>query len=458
MAKLNRILVVDADQRYLDNLAKVFAIEGVECVKAKTVPEFEACLAANGFDCILANIEFTKQSGLNILTSLDQKVDRETSIYLMSGLSSIDVAMRTIEEGAQSFIPRNDDPIKLVSTVKSRYESEPDYQEGVASPSHDLGIIGSSPSLLALFELIEQFRHTDANVLITGESGTGKELVAQAIHRLSPRAEESFEAINCGAIPETLLESELFGVRKGAFTDAKQDKKGLFEICTRGTLFLDEIAELPLGMQVKLLRALQEREIRPLGSSRAQKVGTRIIAATNTDLEKEVSSGRFRGDLFFRLNVLPIHLPPLRERLADIEALVLHFLKRYNLQYGRQVKPPGPEIIEKLKCYEWPGNIRELQNVVERGVILSKDGFLNLDGFLLRLLEPQSEVDDPLIHIPLDYAQAKEFFETRYLNNLMRVTKGNVAEAARLSGRYRSDIYRMISRHQLDIHEFKQDA
>ncbi len=453
---MNRILLVDTDAAYLDRLVALFTLEGFACAKANTLGEFEQSLENGPYDFILANIEFSNQIGRNILSLLEQKVEASTAIYLMSGLSSVDVAMRTIEAGSQSFIARGHDPASVVMAVKQQIELAARQVESIGSgQGKALGIIGSSPSLVDLFDLMEQFRHTDANVLITGESGTGKELVAQAIHRLSPRGREAFEAINCGAIPETLLESELFGVRRGAYTDAKHDKKGLFEICTRGTLFLDEIAELPLSMQVKLLRVIQEREIRPLGATRAQKVGTRIIAATNTNLEQEIAYGRFRGDLFFRLNVLPIHLPPLRDRMADLEALVMHFLHRYNVRYGRQVRPPEPELMEKLKQYSWPGNVRELQNVVERGVILAKNDVLNLEAFLQRLFEPDFCQEEDFNPMPLDYTAAKDFFERRYLNHLMRVTQGNIAEAARLSGRYRSDIYRMLARQKLESRTFR---
>ncbi len=259
-----------------------------------------------------------------------------------------------------------------------------------------LGIIGASQSIQQVFDRIHQVKDVDSTVLINGESGTGKELVARAIHQSSTRAKERFEAVNCGAIAANLLESELFGHKRGAFTDAKADRKGLFEVCDGGTLFLDEIGEMPMNLQVKLLRVLQEREVMPVGSSSTIKVNTRVVAATNKNLADEVKAGNFRTDLYYRLNVLQILLPPLRERTEDIPLLVRFFLDRFNKRFTKSIQPPTKELESRLVSYAWPGNIRELQNAVERGVVLSEDNTLSLDVMLDRPLSETNNVDAPV--------------------------------------------------------------
>ena len=318
-------------------------------------------------------------------------------------------------------------------------------------------MLGKSKIMESVFATVEKVAPTDATVIIIGESGTGKELVARAIHQLSKRRNSTFEALNCAAIPETLLESELFGHKRGAFTDAKADRKGIFEVCSDGSLFLDEIGETPLGIQAKLLRVIQEKQITPLGSSKSMSINTRIIAATNRDLEDEVARGRFRDDLYFRLNVISVFLPPLRERPEDIDILVNAFIDRFNERYRRNVKHAGRDILARLELYGWPGNVRELQNAVERAVVLTKDDELHIEDIMQRKLKPCSTAGASSQEFPtLCYLEAKEAFERVFLQKVLSAAKGSIAEAARLSGRYRSDIYRLMERYGLAGESFKQ--
>jgi DNA-binding NtrC family response regulator len=331
--------------------------------------------------------------------------------------------------------------------------------------AQDLGLIGKSVPLMRVLSTIQRLKDVTSTVIIFGESGTGKELVARALHKTSPRGDGVFQAINCGAIPEKLLESELFGHVRGAFTDAKSDRKGIFEICAEGTLLLDEISEMPLPLQVKLLRVLQEREVIPVGSSRSIKVNTRVLASTNRDLDEEVKAGRFREDLFFRLSVLRVELPPLRDRCEDVPLLVEHFLKRFNERFNRSVMRPSDEEMARLMTYDWPGNVRELCNAVERGVVLSEDEKLHFEDILpplARASSSQASGDgdaDSLVMTPdlsLPLGEAKQRMEEAYIRKLLKATHGNISEAARISGLYRANIYRLMARYGIDHSGNKQ--
>jgi transcriptional regulator with PAS, ATPase and Fis domain len=297
-------------------------------------------------------------------------------------------------------------------------------------------------------------KDVDTTVLVYGESGTGKELVARALHAHSVRAKQRFEAINCAAIPENLLESELFGHKRGAFTDAKTDRKGLFEVCTDGTLFLDEIGELPLALQSKLLRALQEKVVIPLGSASSVKVNTRIVAATNRNLNWLVKEGRFRKDLYYRLSILQIETPPLRDRPEDITELTNHFIKNISEKFGRAIKAPSNELLARLSSYDWPGNVRELQNSLERAIILSEDGNLRIEDVFARSKCDEGESGDDVSCIK-ELTVAKDEFEKRYLDKLLAATKGNVAQASRIAGRIRTDMYRLFTKYQIDPNSYK---
>lgn len=327
---------------------------------------------------------------------------------------------------------------------------------GLASPPSDggplahVGMLGNSLALRELAEQIRRLKIVDTTVLISGESGVGKELVARALHNLSSRSAGRFEAINCAAIPETLLESQLFGHLKGAFTDAKTDRKGLFVQADRGTLFLDELGELPLGLQGKLLRVLQEKEVLPLAATTPVKVDARIIAATNRDLIQEIERKAFRSDLYFRVSVVEIRVPPLRARRDDIPFLVRHFITRMNERYGRDIAAPDACVMERLLNYNWPGNVRELQNRVERAVVLGTGRHLGVEDFF-----PGESTRDWVQSGPT-FADEKARFERQYLVDLLESARGNVSRAARMAGKFRTDLYRLCSRHQIDPASFRK--
>lgn len=322
-------------------------------------------------------------------------------------------------------------------------------------------LVGQSESIRHLRALMERLQTADSTVLITGESGTGKELIAQAIHESSQFKGGPFRAVNCGAIPENLLESELFGHVKGAFTDAKVDHKGIFEACNGGTLLLDEVGDMPILLQVKLLRVLEERQITPVGSTEPIPVNVRVLASTNRELDELVTEGKFRRDLFFRLAVVRFRLPPLRERREDIPLLVNQYREHFCKRFGRPMPPISFEVWSRLLAYNWPGNVRELRNVIERSVALSVDGNLNLEDVLPEAKEeklafPQFCPLNPVNTKPATYQEIRTCCEKSYLTRLLQLSEGNVSEVARLSGRHRTEIYRQLEKLALDPKKFQK--
>jgi two-component system response regulator GlrR len=308
-------------------------------------------------------------------------------------------------------------------------------------------IITRSPRMEKLLAEARLIAQSDASVLIHGESGTGKELLARALHASSARCQEALVAVNCGAIPENLVESELFGHVKGAFTGAVRDSVGLFTSAHRGTIFLDEIADLPIAMQVKLLRVLQEREVRPVGAAKAHKVDVRVISASNRKLEDEVAAGRFREDLFYRLNVVGLSLPPLGERREDIALMANHFMRSLSQRYAKSISAFAPGALEQLSTASWPGNVRQLQNVVEKCVVLCTGSLIPVSLVQSALTSQGAEL------LPFD--DARKEFERDYLTQLLKITHGNVAQAAKLAQRNRTDFYALLARHQLESASFK---
>ena len=388
-----RILVVDDERSMQEFLELFFRGEGYEVTTAGDVESALLHLEGDEFDLVITDIQLPEGSGLDILRAV-QDGSPETVVIMITAFASTETAIAAMKLGAYDYItkPFKVDEIrivvekalekKLLSTENRRLRS------ALRSQARDRSIIGSSPVMQRVYEFIDQVAGTKANVLISGESGTGKEMVARAIHQGGDRKERPFVAVNCAAIPENLLESELFGHVKGAFTGAVQNKAGLFEAADTGTLFLDEVAELPLPLQVKLLRVIQEKTIRRVGGTSDRQVDTRILAASNRELQEEVGGGRFREDLFYRLNVIEIPLPPLRERTEDIPLLVSHFIEKYGTDLDQEVTGASPEAMERILAYRFPGNVRELENVIERAVALSREPVIQVDSLPPSLLDP----------------------------------------------------------------------
>jgi two-component system, NtrC family, response regulator PilR len=372
---VKRILVVDDEQSMREMLAIMLTKDGYEVVAADSRTMAASVLARGPVGMVITDVRLPDGDGIEILRHV-KAASPETPVIVMTAYGTTETAVAALKLGAHDYLIKPFDIDELKIVVRSAFEAQRLAEENRRLKAefrtrHGLDrILGVSEAMAVVFDMVKSVAATTSTVLITGESGTGKELVAKAIHSLSARRDAAFVSINCGALPENLLESELFGHMKGAFTDAHQNKKGLFEAAHRGTLFLDEVGETPAAMQVKLLRALQERTIRRVGGTSETEVDVRVLSATNVPLESLVRDRRFREDLFYRLQVIPIHMPPLRERREDIPLLADHFLKKFNQEMGKGVVKISEQAMDLLKAHAWPGNVRELENVIERAIAL----------------------------------------------------------------------------------------
>ncbi|MBU4316945.1 MAG: sigma-54 dependent transcriptional regulator [Proteobacteria bacterium] len=450
------ILVVDDELSMRELLEYILLKEGYDVSMAENGQTAIKMLHQNTYDLLLCDIRLGDLSGLDVLRASKTK-NPHTTVILISAFASTETAVEAMNEGAYDYVPKPFDNEELKQTIKNALELKTiDHEkefldEELKKNLHFDNIVGNSPGMLHIYELIMQVAKTTTNILITGESGTGKELIAKAIHEKSDRKDQSFVAINCGGIPENLMESELFGHKKGAFTGAAFDKKGLFETGHRGTVFLDEIAEMGFPLQVKLLRAIQEKIIRPVGSNDDISVDIRIISATNKHLAEEVISGKFREDLFFRLNVIEIKVPPLRQRKGDIRPLAQHFLEKYSGQMGKEIKKVSSYAIDLLQKYDFPGNVRELENIMERSVALSSTNILLPDNLSISLHKRRwiegvknrrFDLDDVSKGVMLE--EILEEIEKAYLKKALEYADGNKKKAAELLGlRYRSLWHRL---------------
>ncbi len=453
-----RVLIVDDDEDLSALFVRVMESRGIEARAAHTAKSACEWISREPFDGVLLDVSLGDDNGLNAMEFLIAE-QPQCKIMVLTAHSSVATAVEAMRRGATGFFTKDKGCDKIVDELMQLLNLTTVSDKALSASSlGNHGMLGVSPAIRQVISSIDRMAAVDSTVLITGESGTGKELVARGLHSGSGRKEQPFAAVNCGAIPENLLESELFGHRRGSFTDAKFDRKGIFEMCADGTLLLDEIGDMPLPLQVKLLRVLQDREIRPVGGNEAIKVATRVIAATHRNLEEEARAGRFRWDLYYRLSVLHVDIPPLRGRRDDIPVLVEHFLKTFNERFDRKVQFPRPEIMARLQAYHWPGNVRELQNTLERGVVLSKDGELSIEDLFVghgKTMPVRNEQVPDANATPMSYHGAKEGFERQYVTQLLRYSNGNVSEAARISGQCRPQLYRILNRLGMNPDEFK---
>jgi two-component system response regulator AtoC len=442
---MRRVLVVDDEENLRHMLQILLRREGYEAVGAGSVDGALIELEQQPFDIIITDLRMPGRTGLELVDEVRRR-RLDTTVVVMTAYGSKEVAIEAMKRGAYDYLSKPFEADEVVLLLRKAEERERLFRENVTlrkqlrsggqEPEAGLGeMVAKSGRMTELFRTIRKIAEFKTTVLVGGESGTGKELVARAIHRLSPRGEGAFIAVNCGAIPATLLESELFGHRKGAFTDATRDRKGLFEEATGGTLFLDEIGELPLGLQVKLLRVLQEEEIRRLGDTQDVKVDVRVVAATARDLAEEVKHGGFREDLYYRLNVLSIQLPPLRERREDIPLLVTHFVNRMNARMGLAVTGASAEAMRLLIESEWPGNVRELENTIERAMVLTEGTQIDVDSLPDRLRQPVGRAPvtpEPVVDGDLSIKRASRRSEEDLIRRALVRTGGNRTRAAEL--------------------------
>ena len=453
-----KVMVVDDDIQLNNLLVALLQSRGIAARAAYSAREACDFIAAERFDGVLLDVFLGDDNGLN---AMDYLIGAQPNckIMILTASNCVATAVNAMKRGATGFFTKDKGVDKIVDELMSLLNLRRTSELALGGNGlENHGLLGISPHIRNVVSAVDKMAAVDSTVLITGESGTGKEVVARGLHFSSPRSEGRFAAVNCGAIPENLLESELFGHRRGSFTDAKADRKGLFELCSEGTLFLDEIGDMPLSLQVKLLRVLQDREIRPVGGNDAIKVGTRVVAATHRNLEEEAKAGRFRWDLFYRLSVLQICIPPLRERREDVPVLVEHFLNLFNERFTKKVAYPRQEIMARLQAYQWPGNVRELQNSLERSVVLSQNHEMAIADLFVSHGKAGHDYAEPMGDFALDpvsYQDAKENFERRYLISLLTKSHGNISVAARLSGQYRPQLYRIISRLGIRPEDFK---
>jgi two-component system response regulator AtoC len=431
-----RVLIVDDDPGLRESLELVLAAEGYEVAAAPDGATALEMVEAVLPDVVLCDLRMPGMDGMELLPLLSRRLPGAT-VVLMSAYGTQDLAIEAMRRGAYDYLAKPFQPSEVLLTLKKARERErlrranALLRREVDRAVGGRPIVAASPIMIEVLELMERAAEFKTTVLLTGESGTGKEVLARAIHAQSGRREEGFVAVNCGAIPEALLESELFGHAKGAFTGADRARRGLFVEANGGTLFLDEIGELPPALQVKLLRALQEEEVRPVGETKPRQVDVRLLAATARDLEADVASGRFREDLFYRLNVLRVHVPPLRDRKQDIPLLVDHFLARFREALGRPVRAVSEDALESLVGYAWPGNVRELENVIERAVILAESERITPRELPENVLEGPTTASPPGAG---DYSlrRAKRAAETETIRRALAATDGNRTRAARL--------------------------
>ena len=453
----NRILVVDDEPSMREMLAIMLFKEGFEVLVAESRAAAAKVFAQGTVDMVITDVKLPDGDGIEILRHV-KSASPQTVVIVMTAFGSTETAVAALKLGAHDYLVKPFDVEELKIVVRGALESQHLKEENVRlraelDARHGIErIVATSPPMAAVVAMVRSVAPTSSTVLITGESGTGKELVAQAIHSLSPRRDAPFVSINCGALPETLLESEMFGHMRGAFTDAHQNKKGLFEVAHRGTLFLDEVGEMPPSMQVKLLRALQEKTIRRVGGTEEIEVDVRVIAATNRRLEDLVQEKRLREDLYYRLNVIPIRLPPLRERREDIPILARHFLESFGREADRRVKMISDEAMKRLVRHSWPGNVRELENVIERAVALETTDTVMPDRLpnpLARSADPSDSGGRPLLGAGFTLDGYLNRIEKELVEEALETTAGDRVQACDLLGVTPRSLRYLIRKHVL---------
>ncbi|EAN0850526.1 two-component system response regulator GlrR [Salmonella enterica] len=437
------LLLVDDDPGLLKLLGMRLASEGYSVVTAESGQEGLRILNREKVDLVISDLRMDEMDGMQLFTEI-QKVQPGMPVIILTAHGSIPDAVAATQKGVFSFLTKPIDKDALYKAIDEALEqTAPATDDSWRKP-----IVTRSPLMLRLLEQAHMVAQSDVSVLINGQSGTGKEIFAQAIHNASPRSNKPFVAINCGALPEQLLESELFGHARGAFTGAVSNREGLFQAAEGGTLFLDEIGDMPAPLQVKLLRVLQERKVRPLGSNRDIDIDVRIISATHRDLPKAMARGEFREDLYYRLNVVSLKIPALAERTEDIPLLANHLLRQSAQRHKPFVRAFSTDAMKRLMTASWPGNVRQLVNVIEQCVALTSSPVIS-DALVEQALEGENTA------LPT-FAEARNQFELNYLRKLLQITKGNVTHAARMAGRNRTEFYKLLSRHELDANDFKE--
>jgi two-component system response regulator GlrR len=446
-----KILIVDDDTNLLELLKMRLESANYEVV---TTPKEEDALEAvknHVFDLSIVDLQLVHRDGISLMEEF-HLISPDIPVIILTAYGSIENAVEAVKRGAYDYLTKPFDPHELLFKIEKAFENQRlNYEvkrlKGLLDDRYNFkNIVAKSEKMQRLLEQVFLVAKKDSTIIIYGESGTGKELIAKAIHFASLRKDKPFVAVNCAAIPESLLESELFGHEKGAFTGALSNSKGLLSQAHEGTIFLDEIGDMSLSIQAKLLRFLEERQFYPVGSQKPIEVNLRVIVATNKNLEDMVKKGQFREDLFYRIHVIPIHIPPLRERKEDIPLLVGYFLKEFSQQMKKEVKGLVPSAMQKLMFYDWPGNVRELKNVIEYAVAMTQHDVITTD-LVFRVNSPEQLKS---------FKESKNNFEKEYIINLLKLTQGNISKAAQLAGKYRADFYNLFKKHKIKPEDYKK--
>ncbi len=447
-----KILVVDDDGKFLKLIRMELELAGYEVVTAQNEDEAIAIAKGEVLALSIVDLKLVRQDGISLMEEM-HSINPYIPIIILTAHGSIESAVEATKKGAFNYLNKPFDPEELLFQIEKAMEhqrlaSEVRKLRGLLKERYDFkNIIVRSEKMHRVLDLVSRIAGTDSTIYISGESGTGKEVIAKAIHLASERRDKPFVAINCAAIPETLLESELFGHEKGAFTDAKRRYGGLFVQSHQGTIFLDEIGDMSLSLQAKLLRVLQEKRFYPIGSESPVEVDVRVIVATNKDLEAEVKNGFFREDLFYRIHVVPLHLPPLRERKEDIPLLAEHILREISQRMKKEIKAISAMAMQRLMLYDWPGNVRELENTIEHAVAITQHDVIG-EEIILPSRDLPAEPLKPL-------KEAVEDFKRGYLVRLLEFNKGNASKAAELAGKYRAEFYNLLKKYNLKANDFK---
>ncbi|HQO77849.1 MAG TPA: sigma-54 dependent transcriptional regulator [Thermodesulfobacteriota bacterium] len=447
------ILVVDDDRNLLEVIR--MRLESAKYAVATAWDEDVALTMAKGqvFDLAVIDLQLVHTDGITLMQQLHM-INPDMPVVILTAYGTIESAVSAMKKGAFSYLAKPFDAQELLFQIDRALEkrsltTEIKRLKGLLQEKYDFNnIVAKSEIMQDVLKQVLRIAKTDSTVYIQGESGTGKELIAKAIHLLSDRKDRPFVDLNCAALPETLLESELFGYESGAFTGAIRSKEGLFTRAHRGTIFLDEIGDMPLSIQAKLLRVLQERRFYPVGGKRSVEVDLRVIVATNKDLVDEIKEGRFREDLYYRIHVIPIHLPALRERKDDIPSLVRHFISDFSRRMNKDIKTITPQAMQMLMLYDWPSNVRQLRNTLEYAVAMAQQNVISED-----LLHIQKDTTSP----PMPLKEAKADFEKSYIIKLLQLTQGNVSRAADLAGKYRADFYDLLKKYRLKAKDYKSN-
>jgi two-component system, NtrC family, response regulator GlrR len=464
-----KLLVVDDDSNLVELVTTKLQAANYEVAAALKEEDALRAVTDNVFDLCIVDLRLASGNGISLMSEL-HSVNPEMPVIILTGHASVESAVEAMKKGAYGYLTKPFNSPELLLQIERalenrRLNSEIQRLKDLLEEKYDFtNIIAKSEAMRRVLDVVSRIAATESTVYLQGESGTGKEIVAKAIHLASKRKNKPFVAINCAALPADLLESELFGHEKGAYTGASRTTKGLLSQADEGTIFLDEIGDMPPSLQAKLLRVLQEREFYPVGGDKPVQVDVRIITATNKDLQAAVKEGNFREDLFYRLHVIPIHLPPLRERKEDIPHLANHFIKVISQQMKKEVKGITPQAMQKLMLHDWPGNIRELENTLEYAVAMTPLDMLTED-FVLQTTRsaapttPQQESGPQMniaLHGPVkSYKEARYQFEKDYLVRLLELCGGKASEAAKLAGKCRTDFYELLRKHEIKIENFK---